>query len=133
MLDGDWRNWLARALRVREVRSSNLLSPTLIAGVLTKADVAASFQKAAIDVLVYKTIRAAKEYKVKTVILGGGVAANKKLQNALKKEAKKLGLEFLVPQGEFNTDNAAMIAVSSYINFLKGKKYRITAQANLNM
>ncbi len=100
---------------------------------IKKADIAASFQKAAIDVLVYKTIRAVKEYRVKTVILGGGVAANKKLRSSLKKEVNKMGLEFLVPQGEFNTDNAAMIAVSGYINFLKGKKYRITAQANLNI
>lgn len=98
-----------------------------------KADIAASFQKAAIDVLVQKTVKAAKEFGAETVILGGGVAANKKLQGSLKKEVTKLGLEFLVPQGEFNTDNAAMIAVSSYINFLRKKKYRVTAQANLNM
>lgn len=100
---------------------------------IKKADVAASFQKAAIDVLIQKTMRAAKEFQVRTIILGGGVAANKELQDALKKEVKKLGLEFLVPQKEFNTDNAAMVAVSSYINYLKGRKYRITAQANINM
>lgn len=100
---------------------------------IKKADIAASFQKAAIDVLVAKTVRAAKEFNAEAVILGGGVAANKKLRDDLKREVRKLGLELLVPRGKFNTDNAAMIAVSSYINFLKGKKYRITAQANLSI
>ena len=98
-----------------------------------KADIAASFQEAAIDVLIQKTVRAARGFGAETVILGGGVAANKKLRNDLKRETRKLGLEFLVPRGKFNTDNAAMIAVASYINCLKGKKYKITAQANLNM
>src|SRR3989338_4274761 len=98
-----------------------------------KADIAASFQEAAIDVLIRKTVRAARGFGAETVILGGGVAANKKLRNDLKRETRKIGLEFLVPRGKFNTDNAAMIAVASYINCLKGKKYKITAQANLNM
>ncbi len=98
-----------------------------------KADVAASFQKAAVDVLVKKTLRAADEFGAKTIILGGGVAANKYLKNHLSKEAKRAGVKFIVPKGEFNTDNAAMIATSSYINHLKKKKYRLIAQANLNM
>jgi len=98
-----------------------------------KADVAASFQKAAVDVLVTKTLKAVKEFGAETVILGGGVAANKNLRDSLQREVKKLKSEFLVPKEKFNTDNASMIAASSYINFLKKKKYRITAQANLNM
>ena len=98
-----------------------------------KADIAASFQQAAIDVLVKKTINAAQSFGAKTIILGGGVAANKALRDTLKKEAKRVRKEFLVPKSEFNTDNAAMIAAASYINFLKKKKYKITAQANLNM
>ncbi len=98
-----------------------------------KANIAASFQEAAIDVLIQKTVKAAREFGAETIILGGGVATNKKLRNNLGKETRKLGLELLVPQWKFNTDNAAMIAVASYINCLKGKKYKITAQANLNM
>lgn len=98
-----------------------------------KADVAASFQKAAVDVLVKKTLKAADEFGAETIILGGGVAANKYLKNRLSREAKRSGVKFLVPRGEFNTDNAAMIVTSSYINHLKKKKYRLIAQANLNM
>ncbi len=98
-----------------------------------KADVAASFQKAAVDVLVKKTLRAADEFGAETIILGGGVAANKYLKNHMSKEAKRAGVKFIVPKGEFNTDNAAMIATSSYINHLKKKKYRLIAQANLSM
>jgi N6-L-threonylcarbamoyladenine synthase len=98
-----------------------------------KADIAASFQKAAVDVLVKKTLRATDEFGAETIILGGGVAANKYLKNHMSKEAKRAGVKFIVPNGEFNTDNAAMIATSSYINHLKKKKYRLIAQANLNM
>lgn len=98
-----------------------------------KADVAASFQKAAVDVLVKKTLRAADEFGAETIILGGGVAANKYLKNHMSKEAKRAEVKFIVPNGEFNTDNAAMIATSSYINHLKKKKYRLIAQANLSM
>ena len=58
-------------------------------GEQTKADVAASFQKAAVDVLTAKTIRAAKEFGAKTVTLSGGVAANKLLRDTLKKRLKR--------------------------------------------
>ena len=98
-----------------------------------KADVAASFQKAAVDVLVKKTLRAADEFGAETIILGGGVAANKYLKNHLSYETKRAGVRFLVPKREFNADNAAMIATSIYINHLKKKKYRLVAQANLSM
>ncbi len=98
-----------------------------------KADIAASFQKAAVDVLVKKTLRASDEFGAETIILGGGVAANKYLKKRLTRDAKRAGVYFLVPKGEFNTDNAAMVATSSYIGHLKKKKYRLIAQANLNM
>ena len=82
----------------------------------TKADICASFQKAAVDVLVSKTIKAAKQYKVKTVILAGGVAANKLLRQQLYKEVKAIKKEFLVPEFKFSTDNAAMIAAAGYFS-----------------
>jgi len=67
-----------------------------------KADIAASFEKAAVNVLVKKTIRAAKEYKVKTVLLGGGVAANRKLRHDLETALKKELPSFRIrPLGEF--------------------------------
>lgn len=75
----------------------------------------ASFQQAAIDVLVSKTIRAATKYKVRTVMLAGGVAANKSLRNNLEEKVKsKLNkVIYLQPDLEFCTDNAAMIATAA--------------------
>ncbi len=100
-----------------------------------KEDVAASFQQAAIDVLVKKTIRAAQEYKAKSVLLCGGVSANALLRKELKVESEKLKVNFVVPDFEFNTDNAAMIGAAAYINLLQKNKKRlkIEAQGNLSL
>ncbi len=81
----------------------------------------ASFQKAVVDVLVAKTIRAAKEYKVKTIILAGGVAANKQLREQL-----RIAIDtqipytlYLIPYTSFCTDNAVMIALAGYFRAQK--------------
>ena len=97
------------------------------------ADVAASFQQAIVDVLVKKTIRAAVEFGAKSILLSGGVAANKSLRESLKFKVESLKLKFFVPPFEYNTDNAAMIAAAAYINHLRKKKYQLKAQANLNL
>ncbi len=96
-------------------------------------DVAASFQKAAVDVLVAKTARAARQYKARSVILAGGVAANASLREALAAKSRELGTNFFAPPMEFNTDNAAMIAAAAYIQLLKKKGRRMTAQSNLSL
>lgn len=99
-----------------------------------KSDIARSFEDAAIDVLVTKTLRAAKEYKAKTIILGGGVAANKKLRETLSEAAKKAKLKFRVPPFNLCTDNAAMIAIAAYFQLKKGFKpvnyNRVRADSN---
>ena len=77
-------------------------------------NVAASFQQAATDVLVYKTIKAAQQYKIKTLIMGGGVAANKLLRETMRTEAEKIHIPFIVPEIKLCTDNAAPIAVAGY-------------------
>ncbi|MBU1177151.1 MAG: tRNA (adenosine(37)-N6)-threonylcarbamoyltransferase complex transferase subunit TsaD [Patescibacteria group bacterium] len=79
-------------------------------------DMAASFQQAAIDVLINKTIKAAKKYKVKNVILSGGVAANQELRNQLQKAVKKelSHVSFKMPEIKLCTDNAAMIAAVAF-------------------
>lgn len=81
----------------------------------TIADLCASTQEAIVDVLVKKTIKAAKKYEVKSILLGGGVAANEKLREQLKLTAisHKLTAEIFVPQKFLCTDNAAMIAASA--------------------
>ena len=79
-------------------------------------DMAASFQQATIDVLVYKTIKAAKEYKVKNVILSGGVAANKELRNQMQETVEKKldNVNFQMPEIKLCTDNAAMICATAF-------------------
>lgn len=86
------------------------------------SNIAASFQAAVIDVLVDKTIRAAKEYKVKTLLIGGGVSVNEALRRELKKNLKKKlsGVKFLAPKKEYSNDNAAMIALAGYYRFKAG-------------
>ncbi len=82
------------------------------------ADAAASFQQAAIDVLVAKTVAVAKERQVKQILLAGGVASNELLRNWL---AEKSPLPVLVPEPILCTDNAAMIAACGYYCLQAGK------------
>jgi N6-L-threonylcarbamoyladenine synthase len=98
-----------------------------------KKDIAASFQEAAVDVLVKKTMRAAEEYDARSVILCGGVAANKKLRTDMRTAAKKIGVSFFAPETVYNFDNAAMIGAAGYMVRCRGKKYRISAQGTLDV
>ena len=98
-----------------------------------KADIAASFQEAAIEVLVKKTIRAAQEYGARTVMLSGGVAANKALRARLARESKKIGDAFFVPDFKYNLDNGAMIGVAGYMAFLRKKHYKIAARGDMEI
>jgi len=78
------------------------------------SDICASAQKAIIDVLIKKTILAAGKYKVKSILLSGGVAANNKLREQFKIESLKLGIPVFIPEKWLCTDNAAMIASAAY-------------------
>jgi N6-L-threonylcarbamoyladenine synthase len=79
---------------------------------VTREDFCASFEQAIIDVLIFKTLKAAAEYQPQTIILAGGVSANQKLREALKKSIKNC--ELLVPELPYCMDNAAMIAIAGY-------------------
>jgi N6-L-threonylcarbamoyladenine synthase len=98
-----------------------------------KADVAASFQEAALDVLVTKTMRAAREYGARSVMLSGGVAANKALRARLAREAKKASCAFFVPDFKYNLDNGAMIGVAGYMAYLRKKRYKIEARGDMDI
>lgn len=85
--------------------------------------IAKEFQDAVVDVLVAKTIRAARQYKAKTILLGGGVAANKELRERL---AKEITFNFpsttcYLPSASLTGDNALMIAAAAYIKLLHNK------------
>lgn len=86
------------------------------------ADIAASFQAAVVDVLVKKTQRAAKKIVAKTIILGGGVAANGRLRSALKEMCDGMTppKKLLVAPKQYCTDNAVMVASLAYYKFKAG-------------
>ena len=84
-------------------------------------DWAASVQEAITDALVTKTLRAAKAHGVSHVLLAGGVAANSRLQSAMRDACDQAGLRLTVPPARLCTDNAAMIACAGYYHWQAGK------------
>ncbi|RLC37623.1 tRNA (adenosine(37)-N6)-threonylcarbamoyltransferase complex transferase subunit TsaD [candidate division Kazan bacterium] len=86
-----------------------------------KEDIAHEFQEAVVDVLATKLMRAAQKYKVKTILLGGGVAANKRLREEVDLRATAKGLRLVVPNSKYCTDNAVMIGMASYFIQKNGK------------
>lgn len=98
-------------------------------------DIVASFQQAAVDILVEKTIRAAKARKVKWIALAGGVSANSRLRSQLSARAEKEGLKISIPPMSLCTDNAAMIGSAAYYlrNKTKNKNLDIEAVSTLRI
>ncbi len=99
----------------------------------SKADVAHSFQRAAVDVLGEKTVDAAKEKGVATVTAGGGVAANTYLRESLQAACDRAGLRLVLPPKLYCTDNAAMIAAEGLVQYRLGNfaDMTLTAKASI--
>ena len=99
-----------------------------------KSKIAREFEDAVVEVLTYKTIKAIKEYKIKTLIVGGGVSANKYLQEMMQKKIKenKLKTKVHFPSSQLTGDNALMIAIAGYFQY-KNKKSRLPIKANGNL
>lgn len=100
---------------------------------VNKADVAAAFQKAVVDVLVEKTMAAAAAFHMKRVAIAGGVASNSALREEMEKACKKRKLEFFRPSPIFCTDNAAMIGAAAYYEFQKGRRSGLDLNAVPNL
>jgi len=79
--------------------------------------VACEFETALVDVLVAKTIRAAKEFNVESILLGGGVSANKPLRHRLELESKNIDVPFFKPELRLCGDNASAVASAAFYNF----------------
>lgn len=82
---------------------------------------AAEIQEAIVDVLIFKTLRAAKEYGAKSIILGGGVAANVELRRVFEARLQTMDVRLLAPPRNLSTDNGAMIAVAGYFQLRQDK------------
>ena len=100
---------------------------------VNKADVAASFQKAVIDVLKQNVMKTCKQKNVNKIAIAGGVASNSSLRETLIKEASKEGIEVLFPSKILCTDNAAMIGSAAYFNFVNGIKAELDINAKPNL
>lgn len=100
-----------------------------------QADVAASFQKAVVDVLVEHSMQAVKEYGLKKFAIAGGVASNSSLREAFVRECGARQIDFYCPSPIFCTDNAAMIGTAAYYEYLKGVRhgYDLNAVPNLTL
>jgi N6-L-threonylcarbamoyladenine synthase len=99
----------------------------------TKKDISRGTLDAIIDVIIKKTLKAAAEHNVQTIILSGGVAANQTLRDAFVDEIKKrrLDINFSVPPRSLCTDNAAMIAAAAYFNNPKVNLHAVNANPEL--
>jgi N6-L-threonylcarbamoyladenine synthase len=100
---------------------------------ISAPDVAASFQEAIVDVQVSKTIRAAKETGVSTVLLGGGVVANTRLRDRIAEAGGSEGLTVRYPPLDLCTDNAAMIASVGSARLLRGERSSLDIAADPNL
>lgn len=119
---------VANLIHTFEVKKSNYTSKV-------KCDLAAGIEQSIVDVLVTKTIKAAQKYKVKEIIVAGGVAANQKLVSEFRKTINylRLTINLHVPPPKLCTDNAAMIASAAFFNYHPVDPLTLQANPNLNL
>ena len=90
---------------------------------INRADIAASFQKSVVDALLSRALLACEEYGVKKLAIAGGVASNSAIRSAFKEACEKKKIEFYHPSPIYCTDNAAMIGVAAYYDYLNGTRH----------
>ena len=90
---------------------------------IVEADIAASFQRCVVEVLVEHAISAAKDYHISKLAIAGGVASNQTLRSAMEKACQENGIRFYHPSPILCTDNAAMIGTAAYYEYLKGTRH----------
>ena len=100
---------------------------------INKEDLATSFQDVVVEIITKKTVKAAVEYNVKSIIVAGGVAANKGIREELARICKEKQIELTLPNINYCTDNAAMIASGGYFAYKKGNIANLLINAKSNM
>lgn len=100
------------------IRDNTQLNPNFVHDNI--ADICASVERRIVTILLNKLKKAAQQYGIKDVALAGGVSANTGLRNGLKQLGEKMGWNTFIPQFQYCTDNAAMIAIAGYYKYLKG-------------
>jgi len=121
---------------IRDLTGKN---PKVLENIKLKQKIACEFENSVIETLVHKTIKAIKQYKIKTLVVGGGVSANKYLQEIMANDIKKNKLKAKIhfPSKNLTGDNALMIAIVGYFQY-KNKKIvknikSIKAKGNLSL
>lgn len=92
-------------------------------------NLATSFQNRVVDILVKKTMRAMDEYKVRNLIVAGGVSANQGLRQKIAEECEKYGYNLTIPKLKYCTDNAAMIGAAGYFAYKEGRRADLSLSA----
>jgi N6-L-threonylcarbamoyladenine synthase len=100
------------------IRDKVKLNPNFVQD--NMADICASVEKRVVTILLNKTKKAAQQYNIKNIALAGGVSANTGLRQGLKQMGDEMGWNTFIPQFQYCTDNAAMIAIAGYYKYLKG-------------
>ena len=96
---------------------------------IKKEDIACSFQNRVVEILTKKTMKALKEYKVKNLIIAGGVSANSGIRSKFIELCSKEGINLTIPNIKYCTDNGAMIAAAGYFAYKKGIRAGIDLKA----
>jgi N6-L-threonylcarbamoyladenine synthase len=125
-LEGTW-NFSFSGLKTAVLREVRRLEGT--ANPMPTADLAASFQAAVVDALVSKTMKAAQKFEVKSIVVAGGVSANKALRESIQMRST---IPVHIPPLYLCTDNAAMIAGAGYFRFIQGQRDALDMDANPN-
>jgi len=126
-LDGDSLDFSFSGLKSSAL---NYLNKAAMKGLeVNKADLAASFQQAVVDVLVNKAVSCAEKNKVETILMAGGVAANSKLRQQLVDVAGKMGINIAYPPLVLCTDNAAMVGCAGFYKYVRGATAPLTLNA----
>ena len=103
---------------IRDLKKEN---PNILENKETIQSIACEFENAVVETLVHKTKKAIQKYNIKTLIVAGGVSANKYLKKELKKMVKN-NQKLLFPEKKLSTDNSIMIGIAGYFKFLKSNK-----------